>query len=136
MEIPDTKIIEFIRNHHVPNLATSISDKPWCANCFYTSDEDTRHMQEAMVNAQVTSSIVLETEIIGKIQGIQFEGMLIKSSETLKNKLKIAYLKRFPYDIVSTSPIWGLVLSHIKFTDNRLGFGKKLIWKKELNEQI
>ncbi len=128
-------------------MATSISDRPWCANCFYTyleeenalvftSDEETRHLQEALANINVAGSIVLETETIGKIQGIQFEGTLVKPDETLRSKFKKAYLKRFPYAIVSNSPFWGVALTHIKFTDNRLGFGKKLIWKKELNEQL
>jgi uncharacterized protein YhbP (UPF0306 family) len=147
MEKPDTKIVDFIRKHHVLTLATSVSNRPWCANCFYTyledenvlvftSDEDTRHMQEASKNSDVAGSIVLETEAIGKIQGVQFEGSLIKPSETLVGKYKRAYLRRFPYAIISNSPIWAVVLNHIKFTDNRLGFGKKLIWKKELNGQI
>lgn len=123
-------------------MATSFEGRPWCANCFYTyledehtlvftSDEDTRHMQEAAKNQVVAGSIVLETETIGKIQGIQFEGLLEKPSEAVFGKYKIAYLKRFPYAIVSTSPFWVIFLNHIKFTDNRLGFGKKLIWKKE-----
>lgn len=147
MERPDSRIIEFIRKHHVLTMATSVSDRPWCANCFYTyleeenalvftSDEETRHLQEALLNRHVAGSIVLETETIGKIQGVQFEGLLIKPEESEKSKFKIAYLKRFPYAIVSNSPIWAIGLTHIKFTDNRLGFGKKLIWKKDQNEQL
>ena len=147
MEKPEKRIINFIQKHHVLTMATSISDRPWCVNCFYTylenenalifmSDEGTRHMQEASVNSNVSGSIVLETETIGKIQGIQFEGLLVKPSETTVGKYKKAYLKRFPYAIVSNSPVWAILLTHIKFTDNRLGFGKKLIWKKELNEQL
>jgi len=145
MEKPDNRIIEFIKKHHVLTMATSTSDGPWCANCFYaylndedtlifTSDENTRHMQEAVLNPNVAGSIVLETETIGKIQGIQFEGILLKPQESFLGKYKKAYLLRFPYAIISSSPIWTIALTHIKFTDNRLGFGKKLIWKKELNE--
>lgn len=142
MEKPDSRITEFIRQHHVLTMATSLDNRPWCANCFYTyledenafvftSDEDTRHMREATKNKAVSGSIVLETETIGKIQGIQFEGLLEKPAEAFYGKYKIAYLKRFPYAIVSTSPIWVVFINHIKFTDNRLGFGKKLVWKKE-----
>lgn len=147
MERPDSRIIEFIRKHHVLTMATSVSDRPWCANCFYTyleeenalvftSDEETRHLQEALLNRHVAGSIVLETETIGKIQGVQFEGLLTKPEESEKSKFKMAYLKRFPYAIVSNSPIWAIGLTHIKFTDNRLGFGEKLIWKKDQNEQL
>ncbi len=147
MEKPDTKIIEFIKKHHVLTLATALGGKPWCANCFYayleeenslvfTSDEETRHIQEAAKNPEVAGSIVLETEIIGKIQGIQFEGLMLNLTEKTIGAYKRCYLKRFPYAVISNSPIWAIELTLIKFTDNRLGFGKKLIWKKELNKQL
>jgi len=32
--------------------------------------------------------------------------------------------------------LWVVDLSFLKFTDNRLGFGKKLIWGKEASENI
>ncbi len=141
MEKPDHKIIEFIRKHHVLTLATVRDNTPWCANCFYcyledenmlvfTSDNETRHISEAAKNENVAGSIVLETEIVGKIQGIQFEGKLFKPEDELGNKSKTAYLKRFPYAILDNSPVWVLEMVNIKFTNNLLGFGKKLIWKK------
>jgi uncharacterized protein YhbP (UPF0306 family) len=80
-------------------------------------------------NPKVAGSIVLETEIIGKIQGIQFGGSLLNKDD-LPGKYKKAYIKRFPYAIIGNSPIWVLELNYIKFTDNLLGFGKKLIWEK------
>jgi len=139
MEKPEKKIIDFLKKHHVLTLATSIANRPWCANCFYayneeenvlifTSDNDTRHIQEAIKNSRVSGSIVLETKVIGKIQGIQFEGILLSSE--INNSYKNCYLKRFPFAILANSPIWAINLDHIKLTDNRLGFGKKLIWKK------
>jgi uncharacterized protein YhbP (UPF0306 family) len=139
MEKLDIKIVKFIKKHHVLTLATSIAGKPWCANCFYayleqenilifTSDMDTRHIKEAADNPKVAGSIVLETKIIGKIQGIQFEGVL-KFSEC--DEYKKCYLKRFPFAILTNTPIWFVDLEHLKLTDNRLGFGKKIIWKKD-----
>jgi uncharacterized protein YhbP (UPF0306 family) len=45
-------------------------------------------------------------------------------------KLKKAYLKRFPYAIFANTNLWILKINYLKMTDNRLGFGKKLIWQK------
>jgi hypothetical protein len=140
MEKPDSKIIKFIQKHHVLTLATTSGNSPWCSNCFYayeedknvlifTSDPETRHIKETSQNPQVAGSIVLETEIIGKIQGIQFTGYLQVPAD-ISGKYKTAYLKRFPYAIIGSSPLWVLELTYIKFTDNLLGFGKKLIWEK------
>jgi len=142
MDILDKRIIKFINKHHVLTLATSVYDKPWCANCFYTyienenllivtSDIETKHIKDVIQNKIVAGSIVLETHIIGKIQGIQFKGIMYSPSEELLKKVKISYLKRFPFASLMNTNLWIIELTHIKMTDNLLGFGKKLLWNKE-----
>jgi len=42
----------------------------------FTTDIDTRHGQEFLKNPLVAGSVVLETMIIGKIRGIQFQGII------------------------------------------------------------
>ncbi|MDL2320548.1 pyridoxamine 5'-phosphate oxidase family protein [Alistipes sp. OttesenSCG-928-B03] len=87
MGAPDLKIVRFIRRHHVMTLATCRGGQPWCANVFYayipdhnlfvfTSDVSTRHGREAADNARVSASIVLETRVVGRVQGLQIEGRL------------------------------------------------------------
>ena len=39
-------------------------------------------------------------------------------------------LKKFPYAVLMKTTLWILEIEYIKMTDNRLGFGKKLIWEK------
>lgn len=142
MEKPEKRIIDFIKKHHVLTLATSDKNSPWCANCFYTylenenmlvltSDKNTRHIAEIGLNPVVAGSIVLETSVVGKIQGIQFTGVLEIPGGELQHKAKIAYLKRFPFAILMETSLWVLRLSYIKMTDNLLGFGKKLVWQQE-----
>ena len=139
MENPDKKIIEFINEHHVLTLATSKNNQAYCANCFYTyledenafvftSDVDTKHVQDALAQNYVAASIVLETKTIGKIQGIQLTGSMFQPEEELKKKAKKAYLKSFPYAALMKTNLWILKPGFIKMTHNRLGFGKKLIW--------
>ena len=134
---PDQQIIDFIQNHHVLTIATnSRNDGPWCANCFYiyleemnlfvfTSDNDTRHVQNIGEDDKVAGSVVLETDVIGRIRGIQFQGVVSRLKDV---QLKKAYLKRFPMAALMKTTLWGLKPHLIKMTDNRLGFGKKLIW--------
>ena len=140
----DNKIVTFFRKHHVLTVATSIGNEPWCANCFYvymesenalvfTSDADTRHGKEFIQNKLVAGSVVLETNIIGKIQGIQFQGIVTEPAGELLEKSKRAYLRRFPVAALMNTHLWIVKLTHIKMTDNRLGFGKKLIWNAGSN---
>ena len=49
--------------------------------------------------------------------------------ETLK-KYKTVYLKKFPFAILKNTALWYIEPTFLKFTDNRLGFGKKIIWEK------
>jgi uncharacterized protein YhbP (UPF0306 family) len=142
MKIPDKKIIEFIKEHHVLTLATSVNDIPYCANCFYvfleeenllvfSSDEETKHIQDVLQNDKVAGSVVLETSVVGKIQGIQFNGTLFLPGGELKTKAYKNYIKKYPFAQLMKTKLWTLELNFIKFTDNRLGFGKKLIWRKD-----
>jgi uncharacterized protein YhbP (UPF0306 family) len=137
----DNRIIKFFRRHHVLTIATAVGDESWCANCFYTyleeenslvftTDPDTRHGKEFLVNPLVAGSVVLETMVIGKIRGIQFQGTVSEPEGELLNKAKWAYLKKFPPAALMDTHLWVVKLSLIKMTDNRLGFGKKLIWKE------
>ena len=141
MEQPDQKIITFLKKHHVMTLSTYVDQQPWCANCFYafnekmmslifTSGFETRHIKEAMQNSSVAGNVVLETSVVGKIQGIQFSGELLLPEGELAEQVNRIYLKRFPFAVLMNTSLWELRIDYAKMTDNRLGFGKKLIWKR------
>ena len=135
----DSRIIKFFSKHHVLTIATSVGDEPWCANCFYvylededsvvfTTDYETRHGKEFQKNSLVAGSVVLETMVVGRIRGIQFQGIISDPVGDLLFKSKKAYLKRFPVAVLMETRLWVVKLTYNKMTDNRLGFGKKLIW--------
>jgi len=141
MQTIDSKIIEFINEHHVLTLATSRNNEPYCANCFYvyledenvfvfTSDAETKHIQDVEIQNKVAASIVLETTMVGKIQGLQITGLLSMPQNELKQKISKAYLKKYPFAVLMKTTLWVLSPDFLKFTDNRLGFGKKIIWQK------
>ena len=138
----DKKIISFIKKHHILTLATANKNTPYCCTCFYvysekenkffiTSEKDTRHINEALQQPIVAGTIALETSIIGKIQGLQLTGTIRKISGEETKKAKSIYIKKFPVAALTKLVLWGITPDFIKFTDNRLGFGKKLIWQKK-----
>ena len=142
MNHPEKRIVDFIHEHHVLTLATCNENNAWCSNCFYvymeeencfvfTSDDNTKHVQDVLINSKVAGSVVLETKTVGKIRGIQFTGIMERPVKEMKLKVKMAYLKRFPYAALMKTSLWILKVNYIKMTDNRLGFGKKLIWESD-----
>lgn len=138
----DKRIIEFIRKHHIFTLATSADNRPYTCTCFYvydepancfifTSDMETRHTAEMLQNPSVAGAIALETNIVGKIQGIQFTGITSLLNGNAYEEARKLYLKRFPVAGFKTLVLWDIRPDFIKMTHNRLGFGTKLIWKKD-----
>lgn len=76
----DPRILKFISEHHILNLAVSRDNQPYCATCYYaympeqnrfifTSDHDTRHVKDVVEgrNYRAAGTIALETRIVGKI---------------------------------------------------------------------
>ncbi|MDD2344535.1 MAG: hypothetical protein PHI36_03300 [Bacteroidales bacterium] len=135
----DERILKFIHKHHVLNLSTYSNGEIWTCSCFYafdsenmqfiiTSDLNTKHAQHALENPEVSGTIVLETKIVGNIQGIQFSGNLLKLNDVQELNARKVYLKKFPFAVLIKTSLWVIPLYHIKFTNNRLGFGKKIFW--------
>ncbi|MDR2936864.1 MAG: pyridoxamine 5'-phosphate oxidase family protein [Rikenellaceae bacterium] len=138
---PHPETIRFLKAHHVLTLATASNGAPYCANLFYawlepgemfvfTSEGHTRHAAEAVANPRVAGSVMLETRIVGKIQGVQLCGRMFRPEGELLKRARMRYLKRFPYAAFADLDLWVLEPDFLKLTDNRLGFGKKLIWNK------
>lgn len=136
------KIEAFLEEHHLLSLATSADNRPQVSNLFYVyetktqsfivaSDTKTQHIKNVMLNPDVACSVALETDEVGKIQGVQCQAKMV---EALDDAAKKCYFDMFPYARVMLPKLWRIQLHYIKFTDNRLGFGKKLIWTDELSE--
>ncbi len=118
------------------------SHKPYCINCFYAFDKTNgllifkssngTYHDSLVSNEGFTSGTILSNEHdLTKLKGIQFSGKIINSPAMHKLKLNTLYLKKYPMSLLIDGYYWGVVLNFIKFTDNTLGFGRKIIWKSE-----
>jgi len=130
---------KLLRRHHLLSIATVKENIPWCASCFYAWDEEsntlvittdpvTRHGSEFRSNPSVSGTIALETKRIGRIRGIQFSGIISEPVGQALEKARSRYLRRFPFAAMTEIHLWTITLTHIKLTDNRMGFGKKILW--------
>ncbi len=137
----EKRIRDFINNNKVLTMCTSVENMPYCASCFYAFDEinnllifssenHTKHIQQAIANTKVSGTINTENKTIAKIQGIQFLGEFINPDEEQQKVFYRIYYNRFPFAKAKPAPIWAIELTWIKMTDNTLGFGKKLEWEK------
>jgi len=118
------------------SLATNFEDELSVCSLFYAyskelnsfvvaSSEDTTHIKHIKNNPNIAANILLETKTIGKIQGLQLRG---KFRELQDTSLKKLYFKAFPYALALSPKLWQIEVEYFKLSDNRLGFGKKIIW--------
>ena len=131
------KINAFLQKHHILSLASFDLDDLSACTLFYcyipsenvfvfASDTKTQHAKNILKNPKVAGTVALETKRVGKIQGVQFRGecKLLEDKGLAKN-----YYKAFPYALAMQPTLWSIEVKYFKFTDNTLGFGKKLIWQ-------
>ncbi|MFR9620275.1 MAG: pyridoxamine 5'-phosphate oxidase family protein [Rikenellaceae bacterium] len=133
----DPRVVKFIRRHHVLTLATSdVDGAPYCCNAFYSydvernvfvfaSNHDTRHVAHMTRNCEVAASVVLESRVVGRLQGLQIVGRVVEASQADRE----SYIAAFPYAALSSLTLWRIELQFMKYTDNTLGFGTKLVWQ-------
>jgi len=132
------KIDKFLQEHHVLSLSTCRDDELSSCNLFYAfnkqlhsfvvaSSDDTLHVEHVKINPKISGTVVLETKTIGKIQGVQFRGEFVALEDT---QLKKLYFKHFPYALAMAPKLWQIKINYFKMTDNKLGFGKKIIWQE------
>lgn len=139
MSIDLDKIDYFLSKHHLLNLATLGDSGLSVCSLFYVfektkrsfivaSSDDTTHIQNIKINSSVAGAVALETNIVGKIQGIQFRGEFSLLDD---EALKALYFKSFPYALAMKPKLWSIKVDYFKMTDNTLGFGKKIIWSED-----
>ncbi|MFV0505206.1 MAG: pyridoxamine 5'-phosphate oxidase family protein [Bacteroidales bacterium] len=144
----DEKISTFLKEHNVLTLCTKSDKGAWLAHCFYVFDEKnmrliftsdpegTRHGQEMTANESVAIGIVLETTMVGKVQGVQIEARAFRPEGEEYKVAKKTYTKHYPISNVAKLHIWTAEINSLKMTDNRLGFGKKLHWNRNSSGSI
>ncbi len=129
----------FIERHHLLTLATVHDNQPYGCSAFYAFDAEqvcfivasemqTRHIGNVLRNPNVAAVIALETRDVGKIQGIQVQGVM---TQTTQKRDKQRYFKHFAYAKIMQPTLWRIRIDTMKLTDNRLGFGTKLMWRRD-----
>lgn len=152
----DGEIANFLSSQFILSLSTFESPYPYATplyyvffknHLFFLSDKNTKHAQDILKNQYVAASIHNHTREVSRIQGIQLQGIC----KFLEDTGKIApdtyftlpdhgitidvfeayqvYLDTFPEAKGLSSSLWFIFPQWIKFTDNRIFFGYKKIWR-------
>lgn len=129
----------WLGKQHVITWCVARDGELWCANAFYVydpqqvafyllSDESTRHGQMTGERARIAGTVNGQPKTVALIRGVQFKGEIRRLSGDEEEAKRKLYNHRFPVARMLSAPVWEIRPDELKFTDNTLGFGKKLSW--------
>lgn len=144
-----TRVLDFLREHHVMTLATHDAEGPWGAAVFYANhslgDDDfrfvflsspaTRHAQAIAMHPRVGATIQRDYEEWPEIRGMQIEGDVRVLAGDEETRARAIYAARFPaVGNLARAPAvivralakvrwYELVARRLRLIDNTLGFG-------------
>lgn len=135
-------LMRYLKKQHVLSVCTGSGKDLWCANCYYVFNEarmafwlmteaDTRHGQLMQTQARVAGTISGQPKTVLLIKGVQYSGRIHRLSGAREAEALLAYQKRFPVAKKVIAPLWEIALDELKMTDNALGFGHKIVWRRE-----
>jgi uncharacterized protein YhbP (UPF0306 family) len=98
--------------------------------CFLSTEVNTRHGKILLKSPRVAGTINNQCKILSEIKGVQYQGEMKIVDNNDKASYQL-YCERFQ-ELTHALPInlWKLQLDEIKMTNNKLGFGKKIVWKR------
>ena len=116
-------------------------NQPYCISCFYAFDEaemqlifkssyGTKHETLIKAGCAIAGTILPDKIEMTGLKGIQFSGNVKPDFVLGGSTFNATYAKAFPMSLMLPGYFWILQLTHIKFTDNTLGFGNKTIWNR------
>lgn len=132
-------INRWLAKQHVVTWCVYHEGEMWCANAFYyydpervafyvMSEDNTRHAQMTGQQAKVAGTVNGQPKTVALIRGVQFKGEIRRLDGEESDARRKLYTRRFPVAAALKAPVWEIRLDELKFTDNTLGFGKKLHW--------
>lgn len=126
-------------------LSTAGPHGPYSCACFYVfefpfllfaSDPGTRHGQEIVANPGVAVAVHDNVRDVAAIKGVQATGICRNLDAdpyppAAVVELRELYLQQFPEARELDPVFWSVRLDFLKYTDNSVRFGYKLVWPKD-----
>ena len=120
--------------------------KPYCFSCFYAvnvekgllyfkSSKESHHATLLMQHPFVAGTVLPDKLHELVVKGLQFEGVLLDKEHPLAQNASGNYHKANPMALAVPGEIWTIQIDSIKMTDSTLGFGKKISWQREQENQ-
>ena len=138
----DPRIIDFIETQKATSVCyLDAHGQPYCFSVFfafdskrnllyYKSSTGSHHSCIMNEGGKVAGTVLPDQLDALAIKGVQFTGTVMANDHPLLSHAGSVYYKKMPFALAMPGTVWTLRLDTVKYTDNTLGFGKKILWKR------
>jgi len=120
---------------------------PYCFSCYYVfnadngllyfkSSGDAHHAALLVNNAAVAGTILPDKLNKLIVRGVQLQGEVLDQFHPMAKDAFALYHKENAMALAIKGKVFTIRLDFLKMTDSRLGFGKKITWKRNEQEII
>ena len=136
--LPET-IQRFLAKSKVAGICFREQDRLHAVNCLFAHDpvhnllvmksaEGSGHDAFVYSGDAVAGTILPDMISVSGLHGLQFGGFTVPRGSVRSYGSDRLYHQKFPFTRYLPGYTWAISLSFVKFTDNRVRFGQKLIW--------
>lgn len=121
---------------------TDETGMPYCFSCYYVFNQASgvlyfKSSAEAFHSALLKNKPGIAGTVLPDklnklvIRGIQLQGEVLQQSHPMAKDAYLRYHKKHPMALAIKGEVSSIRIDSIKMTDSKLGFGKKLNWKRQ-----
>lgn len=129
----------FLSRSRVATVCFIDHDKPHAINCFFAHDaglnrlvmkssEGSGHDRLTCNGGSVAGTILPDMISVSGLRGLQFRGTTLLRELIDEKEAARLYTDKFQFARFLPGYFWLVQLQFVKFTDNRIRFGHKLVW--------
>ncbi len=123
------------------------SNEPYCFSAYYAfskegmllyfkSSPGSNHYEWLKINKQVAGTILPDKLKKLETVGIQFQGTVLEENDPLTQSATLRYHRTHPLAIAVKGEVFTIKLQSVKMTNSKAGFGKKIHWHRQEEEQV
>ena len=137
-DFPGT-IVQFLERNRVATVCFSRNGDLHAVNCFFAFDaelmllyfkssEGSNHDDLVFSGNGVVGGILPDMISVNALHGMQFRGNTVPPGAIDSDRATRIYGGKFGFSRFLPGYFWAVKLAFVKFTDNRVRFGHKVIW--------
>lgn len=136
------QIINFLKEQTAATICCVDAEAiPYCFTCFYAfnpieglvyykSSPNAMHSLLIKENAIISGTILPDKLNKMAVKGVQFSGEVLDPKHLLCFDASFIYNRKHPMAMTIKGEVFTIRLNTVKLTDSTLGFGRKVMWKR------